>query len=250
MAAIMNGLALHGGFIPYGGTFLVFSDYARNALRMAALMELRVIYVLTHDSIGLGEDGPTHQPIEHLASLRAMPGMHVWRPCDGVETAVAWRAAIERANGPTCLVLTRQSVPHMARSADQIDAIARGGYILLDADGAPELVLIATGSEVGLAVAAARALHAEGRRVRVVAMPCTEVYDQQDGAYRAHVLPASGARLVIEAGSADGWWRYVAGNGRVIGIEGFGRSAPAKDLFEHFGYTADAITTAARELIA
>jgi transketolase len=250
MAAIMNGLSLHGGLIPYGGTFLVFSDYARNALRMAALIGARAIYVLTHDSIGLGEDGPTHQPVEHLASLRAMPNMHIWRPCDGVETAVAWRAAIERASGPTGLILTRQSVPHMPRSADQVDAIARGGYILLDSDGAPEIILIATGSEVALAVAAARQLHEEKRRARVVSMPSTEVFDLQDEAYRTQVLPASGARLVIEAGVADGWWRYVAGRGRVIAMEEFGKSAPAKDLFEYYGYTAEAITAAARELIS
>ncbi len=250
MAAVMNGLALHGGFMPYGGTFLVFSDYARNALRMAALMEAQSIFVLTHDSIGLGEDGPTHQPVEHLASLRAMPNMHVWRSCDGVETAVAWRSAIERKTGPTSLVLTRQGVPHMPRTAEQIEAIARGGYILSDADGEPELVLIASGSEVGLAIEAATRLNGEGRRVRVVSMPCTEAFDQQSDSYRAGVLPESGARLAIEAGTSDSWWRYVAGRGGVISIDGFGRSAPAKDLFEHYGYTPDAVTKAARDLLA
>ncbi len=250
MAAIMNGLGLHGGFIPYGGTFLVFSDYARNALRMAALMKAQSILVLTHDSIGLGEDGPTHQPIEHLASLRAMPNMHVWRPCDAVETAVAWRAAIERRDGPTSLILSRQHLPHMPRTADQIDAISRGGYVLLDVDGDPELILIATGSEVGLAVAAARQLHAESRRVRVVAMPCTEVFDRQDAAYRAHVLPSGGARLAIEAATSDSWWRYIGGNGRVIGIDRFGQSAPAKTLFEYYGITAEAVSAASRELLA
>lgn len=250
MAAVMNGLSLHGGFMPYGGTFLVFSDYARNALRMAALMETQSIFVLTHDSIGLGEDGPTHQPVEHLASLRAMPNMWVWRPCDGVETAVAWRSAIERKNGPASLVLTRQGVPHMPRTADQLDAIARGGYVLADADGEPELVLIASGSEVGLAIAAAERLNGEGRRVRVVSMPCTEAFDLQPESYRASVLPESGARLAVEAGTSDSWWRYVAGKGTVIGIDGFGRSAPAKDLFEHYGYTPDAVTEAARDLLA
>jgi transketolase len=251
MAAILNGLALHGGFIPYGGTFLVFSDYARNALRMAALMRIQTILVLTHDSIGLGEDGPTHQPIEHLASLRAMPNMAVWRPCDAVECSVAWRAALERKDGPTSLVLTRQSVPHMTRTADQIDAVARGGYILLDADGEPELIFIASGSEVALAVAAARDLLSEGRRVRVVSMPCTEFFDQQPAAYRAHVLPLSAApRLAIEAAARDSWWRYVAGRGTVIGLDRFGASAPAKDLFKHFGFTTEAVTQAARLLLA
>ena len=250
MAAVMNGLSLHGGFMPYGGTFLVFSDYARNALRMAALMEAQSIFVLTHDSIGLGEDGPTHQPVEHLASLRAMPNMWVWRPCDGVETAVAWRSAIERKNGPTSLVLTRQGVPHMPRTSDQVDAITRGGYILVDADADPELVLIASGSEVRLAVEAAKRLNGEGRRVRVVSMPCTEAFDRQPESYRAGVLPETGARLAIEAGTSDSWWRYVAGRGTVISIDRFGKSAPAKDLFEHYGYTPDAVTEAARDLLA
>ncbi|MEE9570989.1 MAG: transketolase C-terminal domain-containing protein, partial [Gammaproteobacteria bacterium] len=201
-------------------------------------------------SIGLGEDGPTHQPIEHLASLRAMPNMSVWRPCDGVETAVAWRAALEHADGPTSLILTRQSVPHMPRTTDQIDAVAQGGYILLDSDGDPELIFIATGSEVGLAMSVARQLQQDGRRVRVVSMPCTEVFDRQPDDYRSHVLPATDARrLVIEAGAADGWWRYVAGKGDVIGIDRFGQSAPAAALFEDYGYTVEAITAAAeREL--
>ena len=250
MAAVMNGLALHGGFMPYGGTFLVFSDYARNALRMAALMKTQSIFVPTHDSIGLGEDGPTHQPIEHVASLRVMPNMWVWRPCDGVETAVAWRSAIERKDGPTSLVLTRQGVPHMPRSAEQIAAIARGGYVLSDADDEPELVLIASGSEVGLVVEAGKRLTGEGRRVRVVAMPCTEAFDLQPAAYRADVLPESGARLAVEAGASDSWWRYVAGRGQVIGIDRFGHSAPAKILFEHYGYTPDAVIEVARSLLA
>jgi transketolase len=250
MAAVMNGLALHGGFIPYGGTFLVFSDYARNALRMAALMEIRSILVFTHDSIGLGEDGPTHQPIEHLASLRAMPNMRVWRPCDEVETAIAWRAAIERVHGPTSLVLTRQNLPPMQRTEDQIEAIGRGGYVLYNSDRAPELVLIATGSEVALALSAARALEGDGLAVRVVSMPCTEVFDLQSEEYRAHVLPDSGAkRLVIEAGAPDGWWRYVAGCGDVIGIDRFGKSAPAKALFDHYGFSVDAVVKTARRLV-
>ena len=249
MGAIMSGLALHGGFIPYGGTFLVFTDYARNSLRMAALMKLRSIFVLTHDSIGLGEDGPTHQPIEHLASLRAIPNLHVWRPCDGPETAVAWRAAIERSTGPTGLVLTRQTLPHVARTAAQLAAIARGAYILHSSARVPEITFIATGSEVALVLAVARTLEADGVAVRVVSMPCVEVFEQQDDAYRAHVLPEQGARLAVEAGVRDCWWRYVAGRGDVIGMTTFGQSAPAKALFEHYGFTVDAITAVARRLI-
>jgi len=249
MGAIMNGLALHGGLIPYGGTFLVFSDYARNSLRMAALMRLRVIWVLTHDSIGLGEDGPTHQPVEHLASLRAMPNMDVWRPADSVETAVAWRSAIERTDGPTCLVLSRQNLPFVRRGADQIEAIARGGYVVSSSESAPALVLIATGSELGLAMAAAAELEATGIAVRVVSMPCTERFEAQEASYRDHVLPPGSARLVIEAGVADGWWRYVAGHGDVVGMTSFGQSAPAEALFERFGYTVPAIVARARRLI-
>ena len=251
MTAILNGFSLHGGFIPYGGTFLVFSDYARNALRMAALMGIRNILVFTHDSIGLGEDGPTHQPVEHLASLRAMPNMAVWRPCDGVETAVAWRAAVERSDGPTSLILTRQGLPHSNRTVDQIDAIGRGGYILLDSDGDPELIFIATGSEVSLAMAAARTLQEDGHRIRVVSMPCVEVFDAQPQMYQAHVLPESNAkRLAIEAGTKDSWWRYVAGKGDVLGMDQFGQSAPAKILFEHFGFTVEAVVAAARRVLA
>src|SRR5690606_25251022 len=205
MSAIMNGVALHGGLIPYGGTFLVFSDYARNAIRMAALMKQRVIFVLTHDSIGLGEDGPTHQPIEHIPSLRIVPNMVVWRPCDVTETAVAWIDAIERRDGPTCLALTRQAVPAQARTPEQVAAIRRGGYVLRDCDGAPEVILIATGSEVALAVEAAAALQQQGRRVRVVSMPSTNVFDAQDEAYRERVLPKSvPCRVAIEAASPDG----------------------------------------------
>ena len=251
MAAVLNGLALHGGFIPYGGTFLVFSDYARNALRMAALMRIRSILVLTHDSIGLGEDGPTHQPIEHLSSLRAMPNMAVWRPCDAVETAVAWRSAVERIDGPTSLVLTRQGLSHVARTDDQIDLIGRGGYILLDSDGDPEIILMATGSEVGLVLEAARDLTSEGVQVRVVSIPCTEVFDAQPPEYRSHVLPANGAaRLAVEAGARDCWWRYVGGRGDVLGMKSFGQSAPGKALMEHYGFTAEAVAGAARRALS
>jgi transketolase len=249
MGAIMNGLALHGGELPYGGTFLVFSDYARNSMRMAALMKLQNIFVLTHDSIGLGEDGPTHQPVEHLASLRAMPNMDVWRPCDGAETAVAWQLAIERRDGPTSLVLSRQNLPPQPRTADQLEMIARGGYILKNSVEAPQLVLIATGSEVALAVAAADALDADGIAVRVVSMPCVERFEAQSGDYKAHVLPAGSARLVIEAGVANGWWRYVGTRGDVIAMTTYGSSAPAEQLFEHFGFTREAVIAAARGLI-
>ena len=250
MAAVLNGLALHGGFIPYGGTFLVFSDYARNALRMAALMRIRSILVFTHDSIGLGEDGPTHQPIEHLSSLRAMPNMTVWRPCDAVETAVAWRSAVERLDGPTSLVLTRQGLPHVTRSDDQIEQIARGAYILLDSDGDPEIILMATGSEVGLVLGAARNLVSEGVRARVVSVPCTEVFDDQPEEYRSHVLPANGAaRLAVEAGARDCWWRYIGGRGDVLGMAGFGQSAPGKAVMEHYGFTVEAVTEAARRVL-
>ncbi len=249
MAAIMNGMAVHGGFIPYGGTFLVFSDYARNALRIAALMKARSIFVLTHDSIGLGEDGPTHQPIEHLASLRAMPNMRVWRPCDSVETAVAWRDAIEREDGPTCLALTRQQLPFEARTADQVEAVRRGGYVLRNGADAPKVVLIATGSEVALALGAAERLADEGVAVRVVSMPCTELFDAQPESYRRHVLPEGTARIAIEAGVSQSWWRYVEGHGDVVGIERFGESAKAKDLFEHFGFTVEHVVETARHYI-
>jgi len=249
MAAIMNGFAAHGGLIPYGGTFLVFSDYARNALRIAALMGLQSIFVLTHDSIGLGEDGPTHQPIEHAASLRLIPNMDVWRPCDTVETAVAWRAAIERRTGPTCLVLTRQDLPHVLRTQEQVAASARGGYIVLNGAAPPALTLIATGSEVQLAVGAAHELNVSGVAVRVVSMPCTAVFDSQPAEYRNHVLPPHGARLVIEAGATDGWWRYAGDRGAVLGLDRFGHSAPAKALFEHFGFTVDAVVAAAKRLL-
>ena len=250
MAAAMNGVSLHGGFVPYHGTFLVFSDYARNALRMAALMGVQSIGVFTHDSIGLGEDGPTHQPVEHIASLRAMPNMHVWRPCDAVETAAAWRAAIERRTGPTSLVLTRQGLPHVERSDAQIEAIARGAYVLRDCDGEPALVLIATGSEVALALGAAGELEASGVPVRVVSMPCMEVFDEQPEEYRDAVLPSSGVRLAVEAGVADSWWRYLAGRGDVIAMSQFGQSAPAADLFAHYGFTVAAVVDSAKRLMS
>ncbi len=250
MAAIMNGFAAHGGVVPYGGTFLVFSDYARNALRVASLIGLQSIFVLTHDSIGLGEDGPTHQPIEHVASLRLMPNMHVWRPCDTVETAVAWRAAIERRTGPTCLVLTRQDLPHVARTPEQIAAVARGGYIVSSGAAPPALTLIATGSEVQLAIGAAQELAVAGVAVRVVSMPCTEVFESQPAEYRNHVLPPDCPRLVIEAGATDGWWRYAGDRGAVLGLDRFGHSAPAKALFEHFGFTVPAVVAAAKRLLS
>jgi transketolase len=250
MGAIMNGLALHGGYIPFGGTFLVFSDYARSALRMASIIEAGSIFVLTHDSIGLGEDGPTHQPVEHLASLRAIPRMEVWRPCDTAETWFAWSAAIRRRRSPTVLALTRQPLPQQPRDPAQLEAIRRGGYVLVDPDGRPEVILLATGSEVALAVEAARELAGRGRRARVVSMPCTSVFDAQDAAWRDAVLPPDvAARVAIEAGVPDGWWRYVGRGGRVIGLAQFGRSAPAQDLFRHFGFTSAAVVEAAESLL-
>jgi len=239
MTAIMNGLALHGGLIPYGGTFLTFSDYARNALRMAALMKVGSIFVFTHDSIGLGEDGPTHQAVEHAASLRLIPGMEVWRPCDSVETAAAWVAAIERRDGPTSLLLSRQNLPHVPRSEEQVARIRRGGYVLAEAVGAtPRVVLIATGSEVALALASQKALAEEGIAARVVSMPCTSVFDRQDQSYREAVLPRGVPRVAIEAGVTDYWRKYVGLEGAVVGIDRFGESAPAGDLFKFFGFTA------------
>jgi transketolase len=240
MTAVMNGIALHGGFVPYGGTFLVFSDYARNAVRLGALMHQRVIHVYTHDSIGLGEDGPTHQPIEHLASLRAMPNMSLWRPCDAAETAVAWLAAVERTNGPTALILTRQALPQQLRSDAQKANIGRGGYTLIDSNGTPEAIVIATGSEVGIAADAVRTLNAGGRRLRLVSMPSTEAFDAQDADYRESVLPrAVTKRLAVEAAASQSWWKYVGADGAVLGIDRFGASGKATDLFPHFGFTAD-----------
>ncbi len=250
MGAIMNGIALHGGYIPFGGTFLVFADYARSSLRMASIIEAGSIFVLTHDSIGLGEDGPTHQPIEHLASLRMIPRLEVWRPCDTAETWVAWGAAIRRRHAPTVLALTRQSLPPQARDAAQLNAIRRGGYVLLDCAGQPECILIATGSEVAIAVEAARELAVRGRRVRVVSMPATSVFDAQDDSWRRSVLPPDvDRRIAIEAGVADGWWRYVGARGRVIGMTRFGASGAGKDLFRHFGFTTAAVVEAVESLL-
>jgi len=260
MAAIMNGVALHGGYLPFGGTFLTFSDYSRNALRMAALMRQRVVHVFTHDSIGLGEDGPTHQSIEHANSLRLIPNLHVWRPCDTVETAVAWCAAIQRPasiglrvadGGPSALLLSRQNLPFVARDAQTLAAIARGGYVLRDADPAQtaRAVLIATGSEVALALAAQEQLHAQGIAVCVVSMPCTEVFDAQDAAWRDAVLPQGLPRVAIEAGTTAGWYKYVGLNGTVVGIDTYGESAPANALFEHFGLTTERVVQVVRQLL-
>jgi len=249
MAAIANGIALHGGFIPYCATFLTFSDYARNALRMAALMKQRVIFVFTHDSIGLGEDGPTHQPIEHAATLRLIPHMDLWRPCDTAESAVAWIHAVERKDGPSSLLFTRQNVPFMKRTAGQLEAIARGGYVLSDADGAPHAVLIATGSEVQLAMEAQKLLASRDIKVRVVSMPSTTVFDRQDAAYRATVLPRGVPRVAVEAGVTDVWHKYVGLEGAVVGIDRYGESAPAGELFKHFGFTAENVAKTVSEII-
>lgn len=242
MAALMNGMALYGGFIPFGGTFLVFSDYARNALRLSAIQKLRVIYVFTHDSIGLGEDGPTHQPIEHVATLRLTPNITVWRPCDAAETAVAWRKAIEHTTGPTCLALSRQNLPPQPRTTQQVDNMARGGYILFDNAALPEVILIATGSEVALAMRAALELATAGHKIRVVSMPSVEVFLQQEESYRHSVLPPEiKKRVAIEAGIADYWYRFVGEKGAIIGMHSFGESAPAETLFNHFGFTVENI---------
>jgi transketolase len=246
MAAIMNGMALHGGFIPYGGTFLTFSDYSRNALRMAALMKRRVIHVFTHDSIGLGEDGPTHQAVEHTSSLRIMPNMDVWRPGDSAETAVAWIAAVERKDGPTSLMLTRQALPFVTRSQTQMDLISKGGYILRDA-GKPAAVIIATGSELGLAMAAREQLAATGIEVRIVSMPSTNVFDRQDVTYKANVLPQNLPRIAVEAGITDVWWKY--GCAAVVGLDRYGESAPAGQLFKTFGFTAENVADTVREAL-
>ena len=243
MAGIMNGMVLHGGCIAYGGTFLVFSDYCRNALRVAALMKAGSIFVFTHDSIGLGEDGPTHQPIEHAASLRYIPNMDVWRPGDGVETAVAWAKAVERRDGPTSLLLTRQGVPHQERTASQLAEIRRGAYVLADAKQ-PTAVIIATGSELALAMEARQILAEKGKDVRVVSMPSTSVFDRQDLAYRDAVLPAGIPRVSVEAGVTDFWRKYVGLEGVVVGIDRFGESAPAGELYEYFGITCDAVVAA------
>ena len=250
MSAIMNGIALHGGFVPYGATFLVFMEYARNAVRMAALMRQRVLFVYTHDSIGLGEDGPTHQPVEQIASLRLTPNLDTWRPCDTVESAAAWKAALLRNDGPSALIFSRQNLAHMPRSEQQVADIERGGYVLRDCEGEPELIFIATGSEVELAVLAAARLSESGRRVRVVSMPCTSRFDQQDAAYRQSVLPIEVSnRVAIEAAHADFWYKYVGLEGRIIGMQTFGESAPAKALFEEFGFTLDNVLAVAEELL-
>jgi transketolase len=240
MSAMMNGIVLYGGFRPYGATFEMFSEYARNALRMAALMKIPVTFVYTHDSIGLGEDGPTHQPVEQTATLRLIPNMQVWRPCDAVESAVCWKSAIDHKDGPTTLIFSRQGLPHMPRTQDQISEIAKGGYILKDCDGQPDAIIIATGSEVELAVKAAEDLSAKGKKIRVVSMPSTNVFDAQDQAYREAVLPKNVTkRVAVEAGVSDVWWKYVGSDGAIVGMDRFGESAPAGDLFKEFGFTAE-----------
>jgi transketolase len=249
MAAIINGMALHGGFIPYGGTFLMFSEYARNALRMAALMKQRSIFVFTHDSIGLGEDGPTHQPVEQLATLRLIPNMDTWRPCDTVESAIAWASAIERKDGPTSMAFSRQNLPFVTRDAATQGNIRRGGYVLSEGAGAVQAVIIATGSEVDLALKAQGKLAENGIAVRVVSMPCTNIFDRQDAAYRASVLPPGIKRVAIEAGVTDGWHKYVGLEGAVIGLNRFGESAPAGALFKEFGFTVDHVVATVKGLV-
>ena len=250
MSAIMNGAALHGGFIPYGATFLVFMEYARNAVRMAALMKQRVLFVYTHDSIGLGEDGPTHQPIEQIPNLRLTPNLDTWRPCDTVESAVAWKSSLERTDGPAALIFSRQNLPHQDRTAEQVANVAKGGYILSDSDAAPEAIIIATGSEIGIAQEAAASLRAQGKAIRVVSMPCTEAFERQDAAYQDSVLPATvTARVAVEAAHADYWYKYVGLQGRIVGMTTFGESAPAGQLFEMFGFTADNVAAQVTELL-
>ncbi|MEH6648779.1 MAG: transketolase [Motiliproteus sp.] len=250
MSAIMNGIALHGGFIPYGATFLVFMEYARNAVRMAALMQQRTIFVYTHDSIGLGEDGPTHQPIEQIANLRNTPNLDLWRPCDAVESAVAWKNALERVDGPSALIFSRQNLPHQDRCSERLANIKRGGYILRDSQGTPDAILIATGSEVGLAMDAAEALSTQGRNVRVVSMPCTEAFEAQSNSYRESVLPAAvSVRVAIEAAHSDFWYKYVGLNGAVVGMTTFGESAPAGELFKLFGFTVDNVVAKVNGLL-
>ncbi|MBT8522003.1 transketolase [Polynucleobacter paneuropaeus] len=248
MSAIMNGIALHGGYIPFGGTFLTFSDYSRNAIRMAALMKLRSIFVFTHDSIGLGEDGPTHQSVEHVASLRLIPNLMVWRPCDTSETAVAWASAVERKHGPSALIFSRQNCPFVARNAQQIKDIARGGYVIRASKARPDAVIMATGSEVGLALQTAERLEKEGVAIRVVSIPSTTVFDQQDAAYKASVLPAGIPRIAVEAGVSDFWWKYACS--AVHGVDTFGESAPAAQLYEYFGLTVDQIAKTVRQVIS
>ena len=250
MSAMMNGIVLHGGFIPFGATFLMFSEYARNALRMAALMKIQSIFVYTHDSIGLGEDGPTHQAVEQIPTLRMIPNMQVWRPCDTVESAVCWKSAIEYRDGPSSLIFSRQGLPHQTRSAEQIEAIARGGYILKDCDGTPEAIIIATGSEIELAMKAAESEALAERNIRVVSMPSTSVFDKQSKDYRESVLPARvTARVAVEAAVTQGWYKYVGLDGAVIGIDTFGESAPAKELFAYFGFTVDKVVDAVNQVM-
>ena len=250
MAAIMNGIALHGGFIPYGATFLMFMEYAHNAIRMAALMKQRSLFVFTHDSIGLGEDGPTHQPVEQTSALRLIPNLNTWRPCDQVESAIAWKAAIERTDGPSALIFTRQNLAQMDRTSEQLANVARGAYVLKDCAGTPDLIFIATGSEVELAVKAAEQLTAEGKKIRVVSMPSTNVFDKQDEGYREAVLPSAVTkRVAVEAGIADFWYKYVGFNGRIVGMHSFGESAPADQLFKLFGFTVDNVVAKAKEIL-
>jgi len=250
MAAIMNGVALHGGFIPYGATFLIFMEYARNAVRMSALMGQRVLYVFTHDSIGLGEDGPTHQPVEQLTALRATPNLYTWRPCDAVESAIAWKLAIQRESGPTALIFSRQTLPAQIADSAQVQHAHRGGYVLVQEEGTLDAIVIATGSEVALAVEAAERLKTAGRGVRVVSMPCTELFDAQEAGYRETVLPSDVlARVAVEAGHRDFWHKYVGLDGRVVGMDSFGESAPASALFQHFGLTADYVVAAIEDVI-
>ncbi|MCP5420736.1 MAG: transketolase [Gammaproteobacteria bacterium] len=251
MSAIMNGIALHGGFLPYGGTFLTFSDYSRNAVRLASLMKIRVLFIFTHDSIGVGEDGPTHHPIEHLASLRLIPELSLWRPCDGVETAVAWKAGVERRKGPTCMAFSRQKLMHQPRSPEQVEAIERGGYVLVECEGTPEVILIATGSEVNLTVEAAAHFRARGRRIRVVSMPSVDTFERQDAAYRDEVLPPGIIkRVAVEAGATASWYKFVGLRGRIIGLDCFGLSAPGDVLFQHFGFTVENVVHTVEELLA
>jgi transketolase len=250
MSAMMNGIALHGGFIPYGATFLMFMEYARNAVRMAALMKIRSIFVYTHDSIGLGEDGPTHQAVEQVTALRATPNLSTWRPCDAVESAVCWKFAIERKDGPSALIFSRQSLQHQSRSDEQVANIACGGYILSECEGEPEAILLATGSEVQLAMDAQSQLAAQGKKVRVVSMPSTDVFDAQDAAYKESVLPSHIlARVAVEALHKDFWYKYVGLDGRIVGMETFGESAPAADLMKHFGFTVDAVVDAVEDAL-
>jgi transketolase len=250
MSAMINGIVLHRGFIPFAATFLMFSEYARNALRMAALMKIQSIFVYTHDSIGLGEDGPTHQAVEQLPTLRMIPGMQVWRPCDAVESAVCWKAAIEHHEGPSCLVFSRQDLAHQIRDSKQIRAISKGGYILKDCEDTPDVIIIATGSEVELAMGAAGSEALAEKKVRVVSMPSTTVFDQQSPEYRESVLPAAvTARVVVEAAVADGWYKYVGLDGVVVGMKTFGESAPSKELFAYFGFTIDKVVAAVNSLI-